>query len=96
MKQNSLFDRINDQPNKYISTGLVILTIGISLNMLISAVIKPALVDSLDQVGIVIGYILNASTAFLALFGLVVVTNALTAKKEAKQNKVVRRKKKNK
>lgn len=96
MKESQLTKKIYDNPNKYIYVGVITFTVGIILNMFISAIIKPALVESLNTVGIVIGFILNASTAFMTLLGFIIFSNSLTAKKEAKTKRIVKRNKKRK
>ena len=96
MKESKLTKKIQDNPNTFIYIGVIVFTVGIVLNMLISAIIKPALVESFNNVGIVIGFILNASTAFMTLLGLIIFTNSLTAKKEANTKKIVKRNKKRK
>ncbi len=93
MKESNLTKKINDNPNTYIYIGVIVFTVGIVLNMLTSAIIKPALIESLDNVGTIIGYILNASTAFMTLLGLIIFSNSMTAKKEAKVKKIVKRNK---
>ena len=94
MKESNLTKKIYDNPNTYIYIGVIVFTVGIVLNMLASAVIKPALIESLDNVGMIIGYILNAGTAFMTLLGLIIFSNSLTAKREAKVKKIVKRNKK--
>ena len=94
MKESKLTQKIYDNPNTYIYIGVLVLTVGILANMFVSAIVKPSLVESLETTGMVIGYILNVATAFMALLGLVIFTSSLTAKKEAKQKKIVRRRKK--
>ena len=94
MKESKLTKKIYDNPNTYIYVGVIVFTIGIVLNMFTSAIIKPALIESLDNVGTIIGYILNAGTAFMTLLGFIIFSNSLTAKKEAKVKKIVKRRKK--
>lgn len=96
MKESKLTKKIQDNPNTFIYIGIIVATVSFLLNMLVSAIIKPALVESLDTIGIVIGFILNASTAFMTLLGIIIFSNSLTAKKEANTKKIVKRNKKRK
>ena len=96
MEESKLTKKIYDNPNTYIYIGVITFTVGIALNMFISAIIKPGLVESLGTTGTVIGYILNASTAFMTILGFIIFSNALTAKKEQKVKKIVKRNKKRK
>ena len=96
MKESKLTKKIQDNPNTFIYIGIIVATVSFLLNMLVSAIIKPALVESLDTIGIVIGFILNASTAFMTLLGIIIFSNSLTAKKEANTKKIVKRNKKGK
>ena len=96
MEESKLTKKINDNPNKYIYIGVITFTVGIALNMFTSAIIKPALIESLDKTGTIIGYILNASTAFMTIMGLIIFSNSMTAKKERNVKKIVKRNKKRK
>jgi len=96
MKESKLTKKIQDNPNTFIYIGIIVATVSFLLNMLVSAIIKPALVESLDTIGMIIGFILNASTAFMTLLGIIIFSNSLTAKKEANTKKIVKRNKKRK
>lgn len=93
MENSKLNEKINSQPKKYLSIGAFGFILGISLNLFNSAYLKPIFVDS-STMGNIVCNVISAVTAFIALLGLVVVSNSMSAMKNAKLNKNKKRNKK--
>ena len=92
MENNKLNEKINEQPKKYLSIGAFVFILGIALNFFNSAYLKPIYVES-STMGNIMCNLISAVTSFMAVLGLVVVSNSMTAMKNAKANKNIKRKK---